>query len=503
MHLERASGIILHPTSFPSRFGIGDLGRSAYEFIDFLERSGQKVWQILPLGPTGYEHSPYIMNFSTFAGNPLLICLDRLAEEGLLNGRELQPLPDNHNPNRVDFDRVISHKGHYLKQAFQQFRDSLNRTPNQAFETFCKDKATWLDDYALFMALLEENGGQEWNQWEPAIARREPEALKAKTEQLHDEILYHKFLQFKFFEQWTQLRRYANNKGIKIIGDISIYVCYNSADVWFAPDNFQLDPETLNPSYIAGVPPDYFSATGQLWGNPVYDWDELKRTDFSWWIERFRATLEYVDWVRIDHFRGFEAYWRVPFGETSALNGEWIEAPGAEFFETLGQKLGRLPVLAEDLGIITPEVEELRDRFEFPGMKILMFAFGEDSTNPYLPHNYVRNCIVYTGTHDNDTSVGWWQTVSPEIRHHVATYLGYAFPEAIEDINWALIRLALSSVANLAIFPLQDVFGLDTRGRMNDPSTNAGNWRWRYESSTMLTHPLSDRLRYLTQMYSR
>ncbi|MEX6779695.1 4-alpha-glucanotransferase [Limnospira fusiformis] len=503
MHLERASGILLHPTSFPSRFGIGDLGRAAYEFIDFLERSGQKVWQILPLGPTGYEHSPYIMNFSTFAGNPLLISLDRLAEEGLLNSRELLPLPDNHNPQRVDFPRVIAHKGQYLKQAFDCFWESLQSQPNHPFEEFCQQKASWLNDYALFMALLEQNDGKDWNQWEPAIARREPQALQAKTEELHTRIIYHKFLQFKFFEQWSQLRRYTNNKGIKIIGDISIYVCYNSADVWFAPNNFQLHPETLNPAYIAGVPPDYFSATGQLWGNPVYDWDELKRTNFAWWIERFRATLEYVDWVRVDHFRGFEAYWRVPFGETSALNGEWVTAPGAEFFESLGQQLGSLPVLAEDLGIITPEVEELRDRFEFPGMKILMFAFGEDSRHPYLPHNYTRNSIVYTGTHDNDTTVGWWQTMSPEIRQHVAGYLGYAFPEAIEDINWALIRLALSSIADLAIFPFQDLLGLDNRGRMNDPSTNAGNWRWRYESSTLLTHPLCDRLRYLTQMYSR
>ncbi|MGB3532571.1 MAG: 4-alpha-glucanotransferase [Microcoleaceae cyanobacterium] len=502
MTFERASGILLHPTSLPSPHGIGDLGQSAYEFIDFLEKSGQKLWQILPLGPTGYEHSPYIMNFSTFAGNPLMISLEQLVEEGLLKAEELKPLPqtDDVVPTRVNFDRVIPHKMQFLKTAYQRFKDS--KIPAE-FDKFCEEYSYWLEDYALFMALLEENNGNPWNQWDYALAHRQPEALKAKAEELKDETLYHKFLQFKFFEQWSKLREYANNKNIQIIGDISIYVCYNSSDVWAAPKNFQLDPETLEPLYIAGVPPDYFSATGQLWGNPVYDWDALKQTNYKWWIDRFKATLAYADLVRIDHFRGFEAYWRVPGGETTAMNGEWILAPGKDFFETLRQSLGSLPVLAEDLGIITPEVEELRDAFDFPGMKILQFAFGGGEDHAYLVHNHVENCLVYTGTHDNDTALGWWETASQEEKQNAAKYLGFNSPEEISEIHWELIKYALSSVANQAIIPLQDTLGLGHEARMNDPSINEGNWRWRYESSDQLTSEISERLLSLTQEYNR
>ena len=506
MHGQRLSGIVLHPTSLPSSFGIGDLGQSAYEFVDFLANSGQKLWQVLPLGPTGYEHSPYTMNFSAFAGNPLLISLERLAEEGLLDAQALTPLPTD-NPeadaNRVNFDRVIPHKTQFLKQAYQQFQSITANQANGDFEQFCQEQAVWLNDYALFMALLEANDGKDWNQWDAAIARREPEALKAAAQDLADSIAYHKFLQFKFFEQWKAIRAYANSKNIQIIGDISIYVCYNSADVWANPKCFKLDAETLAPTYIAGVPPDYFSATGQLWGNPVYNWDYLQQTGFDWWIKRFQATLEYVDIVRIDHFRGFEAYWQVPAGEENAINGEWIKAPGAEFFETLGDRIGSLPVLAEDLGIITPEVEELRDRFQFPGMRILLFAFGEDSNNPYLPHHYVRNCATYIGTHDNDTAIGWWQRASDHEKQFLARYLGYSSPDEIQEIHWVLLRAAFASVANLAIVQLQDILGLDNQARMNDPSQNAGNWRWRYSSSDLLTSDLSDRLLKLTQLYSR
>ncbi|HIK33764.1 MAG TPA: 4-alpha-glucanotransferase [Oscillatoriales cyanobacterium M59_W2019_021] len=504
MSSQRASGILLHPTSFPSRYGIGDLGRSAYDFIDFLEGSGQKLWQILPLGPTGFEHSPYIMNFSTFAGNPLMICLEKLAEEGWLDGAELTPLAgEDIVADRVNFDRVIPHKTQYLKKAFENFQKALAANPNPEFEKFCREQAWWLDDYTLFAALLDAHPGTTWNQWEPEIARRQPEALKAKAEELKDSVLYQQFLQFEFFEQWSKLRAYANGKGIQIIGDVSIYVCHNSSDVWANPAMFKLDPDTLEPAYIAGVPPDYFSATGQLWGNPVYDWDKHKETGYSWWVDRFRATLLYVDLVRIDHFRGFEAYWEVPGTEETAMNGEWIPGPNDEFFETLKAKLGSLPVLAEDLGIITPEVEALRDRFEFPGMKILLFAFGDDANNPYLPHNYIQNCIVYTGTHDNDTTLGWWKSAPPELKQRVADYLGYDSPDEIAEINWSLIRLALSSIADRAIIPLQDLLGLDNRGRMNDPSINAGNWRWRYESSDLLTPQLRDRLLKMTQLYGR
>lgn len=318
MLFQRSSGILLHPTSFPSQHGIGDLGKSAYEFIDFLQQSGYKFWQILPLGPTGEEHSPYIMNYSTFAGNPLMISLEELAQERLLEAEEIIPLEER-DSNKVDFEAVIPHKTLYLKKAYTRFQEQLDQHPSPGFEKFCQKHASWLNDYALFMALLEAHGGQSWNNWEPALAHRDPDALKVKTEELKEAIAYQKFLQFIFFKQWEKLRQYANKKGIKIIGDISIYVCYNSVEVWSNPNLFQLDSETLEPIYIAGVPPDFFSETGQLWGNPIYNWEELKNTKFAWWIERFKATLEYADYVRIDHFRAFEAYWRVPGYEKMRL----------------------------------------------------------------------------------------------------------------------------------------------------------------------------------------
>jgi 4-alpha-glucanotransferase len=501
MSFQRASGILLHPTSLPSSHGIGDLGQSAYEFIDFLERSGQSLWQVLPLGPTGYEHSPYTMNFSAFAGNPWLISLEQLAVAGWLQPEELVPLEGN--PQRVEFGRMIDHKTHYFKLAFERFQASLSSQAHSPFHQFCQEQAWWLEDFVLFMALLEAHQGQPWSQWETAIARRDPAALQVQREGLRDRIQYQQFLQFAFFEQWSRLRAYANQKHIQIIGDVSIYVCHNSADVWAHPELFKLDPQTLEPAYIAGVPPDYFSATGQLWGNPVYDWEKSEQTGFDWWVNRFKATLQYVDLVRVDHFRGFEAYWQVPAGEENAIQGEWLPAPGEAFFETLNQRLGSLPILAEDLGIITPAVEALRDRFDFPGMRILQFAFGNDPTSIHLPHHYVKNSVVYPGTHDNDTALGWWQQASTEEKEFLARYLGYPSAAAVQDIHWVLIRMALISVADLAIIPLQDVLGLDGQSRMNDPSQYAGNWRWRYPSSHDLTQAVSDRLRDLTQIYDR
>lgn len=500
MSFQRASGILLHPTCFPSQHGIGDLGKTAYEFVEFLAQSGQTLWQVLPLGPTGYEHSPYIMNFSTFAGNPLLISLEQLVEDGLIERGDLYPLPCE-NLDAIDFDQVIPHKLRFLKQAFERFQSSNSQS--DLFKQFCQNQSWWLDDFVLFMALLEENKGQSWHQWEPAIARREADALQAQREALRDSIQFHQFLQFKFFEQWLKLRNYANDRQIKIIGDISIYVCHNSADVWANPELFKLDPDTFEPTYIAGVPPDYFSETGQLWGNPVYDWEKLQQTQFDWWINRFKATLQYVDLVRVDHFRGFEAYWQVPAGEATAIHGEWIKAPGQEFFETLNQRLGSLPILAEDLGIITPEVEELRDRFSFPGMRILMFGFLDDAKNTHLPHNYVPNSVVYSGTHDNDTAIGWWATASLGEKEFLAHYLGYSSPDEIQAINWVLIRTALASVASLAILPLQDVLNLGGEARMNNPVTNAGNWRWRYRGSELLTNEMSQKLLSLTRLYNR
>jgi 4-alpha-glucanotransferase len=502
MSFRRTSGILLHPTSFPGPYGIGDLGQPAYQFVDFLEKSGQKQWQILPLGPTGYEHSPYTMNFSAFAGNPLLIDLDQLVTENLLQPDERVPITGV-DADRIDFDQVVPHKMQVLKLAFDRFQHALDQQPNNAFQTFCQQQAYWLEDYALFMALLEAYAGKSWNHWEAAIARREPEVLQFQTVEQRDRLQFHRFLQFKFFKQWQRLRVYANQKQIQIIGDISIYVCHNSADVWANPDLFKLDPDTLEPAFIAGVPPDYFSATGQLWGNPVYHWKQSQATNYQWWIRRFQATLQYVDIVRVDHFRGFEAYWQVPAGETTAINGEWIPAPGADFFVALERALGHLPILAEDLGIITPEVEALRDRFQFPGMRILQFAFSEGTDNIHLPHHYRQNCVVYPGTHDNDTALGWWAKASDQERRLLADYVGCSTPEAIQDIHWVLIRLALASVADLAIIPLQDVLGLGDRARMNDPSHNAGNWRWRYTSSDELTPELSQRLFHVTQLYTR
>ena len=503
MKFERASGILLHPTSLPSPHGIGDLGRAAYDFIDFMERSGQTLWQILPLGPTGYDHSPYTMNFSAFAGNPLMVSLEKLVEERLLTADELVPL-DNAKSDRVEFSRAIPHKTKLLQQAFERFK-AQDRSAEMS--QFSEEQGWWLEDFVLFMALLEENDGKPWSQWEKSIARREPAAMKANAEALKESVDFQRFVQFKFFEQWRALREYANGKNIQIIGDVSIYVCHNSSDVWAHPDLFKLDPDTLESAYIAGVPPDYFSETGQLWGNPVYDWDKCEASGFEWWISRFKATLQYVDWVRVDHFRGFEAYWQVPASEETAMNGEWVKAPGDAFFETLAEKLGPefgdLPVLAEDLGVITPEVEALRDRFEFPGMKILMFAFGGDPNNTHLPQNYGTNCIVYSGTHDNDTAIGWWETLHPDEKQFLAQTLGYNSPDEVKEINWLLIETALKSKANLAIVPLQDLLGLGHSARMNDPSVIPNNWRWKYGSSEMLTSEVSDHLRQLTNTYDR
>ncbi|NJM97697.1 MAG: 4-alpha-glucanotransferase [Phormidesmis sp. RL_2_1] len=497
MKFERASGILLHPTSLPSRHGIGDLGQAAYDFIDFMERSGQTLWQILPLGPTGYDHSPYTMNFSAFAGNPLLVSLEKLVEEGLLD--EATPL-ESAKPQRVEFSRVIPHKMQMLRQAFERFSAQGH---NAELAKFSEEQSWWLEDFVLFMALLEAHEGKPWSQWASPIARREPAAIQAKAAELKESVDFQRFVQFKFFEQWMALRRYANDKNIQIIGDVSIYVCHNSSDVWAHPQLFKLDSQTMESAYIAGVPPDYFSETGQLWGNPVYDWQACQASGFDWWVSRFKATLQYVDWVRVDHFRGFEAYWQVPASESTAMNGEWIKAPGEAFFDTLKQKLGTLPVLAEDLGIITPEVEALRDRYEFPGMKILMFAFDGDAHNTHLPHNYGHNCIVYSGTHDNDTAIGWWQTLAPQEKQVFAQYLGYANPDDIADVNWVLIETALKSVADLAIVPLQDLLSLDGSARMNDPSKIPDNWRWRYDSTQMLTDAIAQRLRSLTATYER
>jgi 4-alpha-glucanotransferase len=493
----RASGILLHPTSLPGRFGIGDLGTEAYRFIDFLAGSGQQYWQVLPLGPTGFGNSPY-MCYSALAGNPLLVSLDILRDRGFLDERDFIGMivfPED----KVEFDRVSEVKLALLRKACERFTNNASWEDREQFKQFCHSKANWLDDYALFMALKQDNEGKSWHQWEPELSRRDPEALSKCSMRLASEIYYHKYLQFEFFRQWSDLKRYANDRGIAIIGDIPIYVAHDSADVWSRPENFVLDVKTGAPAMMAGVPPDYFSATGQLWGNPIYNWGTLKKTQFAWWVDRFRALLDYIDVIRIDHFRGFEAFWAVPMGSDTALRGKWVKALGMEFFETLRQELGNVPVLAEDLGLITPAVEELRDHFEFPGMKVLHFAFGSDAANPFLPFNLVRNCVIYTGTHDNDTTCGWFANREDWERDAILRYIGHVSPDGI---HWDLIRLALSSVANLAIFPIQDILGLGTEARMNFPSKPEGNWEWRYRPG-MLTDELRDRLRTMTSTFGR
>ncbi|MBW4639309.1 MAG: 4-alpha-glucanotransferase [Gloeocapsa sp. UFS-A4-WI-NPMV-4B04] len=495
MPFPRSSGILLHPTSFPSRFGIGDLGSEAYQFIDFLAKSYQQYWQVLPLGPTGYGNSPYA-SYSAMAGNPLLISPERLRDAGLL-GDEDFAIPD-FPLDKVDFDQVAPIKIQLLKKACENFKAKATQQQQQEFSGFC-DKAFWLDDYALFMALKDSLNGSSWHTWKPELAQRQADAINHVREELTDKIYYHKYTQFEFFRQWSKLKQYANMRGIQIIGDIPIYVAHDSADVWANPDIFCLDQNTGVASLMAGVPPDYFSATGQLWGNPVYQWEKLQQLDFGWWVQRFQAMLDYVDIIRIDHFRGFQAYWAVEQGETTAMNGRWIEAPGYALFQTLNDKLGKLPVLAEDLGVITQEVEELRDKFEFPGMKILQFGFGSDPGNPYLPFNYQRNCVVYTGTHDNDTTLGWFNQLSEHEKQSVLTYLGCS---SSEGLNWDFIRLALSSIANQAIIPLQDVLGLGTEARMNVPGYAEGNWDWRYQADAV-SEELGDRLKILTTAYGR
>ncbi len=495
MRLERSSGILLHPTSLPGRFGIGDLGAGAYRFVDFLAAARQRLWQVLPLGPTGYGDSPY-QSFSAFAGNPLLIALERLADDGLLSAADLAGLPAL-SPDRVDYGAVVPEKWRCLRTSFARFDAAARHELRQAFDAFCADAADWLDDYALFMALKEAHGGAAWNTWPEDLRGRQRAALKRAGADLAEAVRFQQYAQWLFFRQWAAVRAYAATRRIRIIGDIPIFVAYDSADVWANPDLFYLD-EDGTPTVVAGVPPDYFSATGQLWGNPLYDWQRLARTGYDWWIRRFRATLTQVDIVRIDHFRGFEAYWEVPAGAATAVNGRWVPGPGAAVFEAVRAALGDVPIIAEDLGLITPPVEALRDQLGFPGMAVLQFAFGDKPDNPYLPHNHRHNLVVYSGTHDNDTTAGWYAAADEPVRHHVRHYLA----RAGDDIAWDFIRTALASVADTAVVPLQDVLALGSEGRMNRPGLAGGNWDWRFRADDL--HPrLAARLADLTTLYGR
>lgn len=498
MHLERTSGILLHPTSLPGPYGVGDIGPAAQRFIEFLAETAQSVWQVLPLCPPGFGNSPYLA-CSALAGNPLLISPDRLLADGLLAKADLAALP-TFPTDRVDFGKAIELKFKLLRRAFANFEH--NGGPESAeFKAFCQSHAHWLDDYALFVSIKEACGEICWHQWEPGIARRDPAAMAAWRDRLGSDLLYRKFMQFEFARQWADLKHYANERGIRIFGDIPIYVAHDSMEVWANPDRFYLDPETLEPSLMAGVPPDYFSETGQLWGNPIYRWERMREQGFEWWVDRFARAYETFDIVRLDHFRGFEAYWAVPQGETTAINGTWEPGPGYDLFQTVADRLGKLEVVAEDLGSITPEVLQLRDHFAFPGMKILQFAFDSGDGNPYLPHNYHDNpnCLVYTGTHDNDTTVGWFNSIEPSLKDAVHHYLGGIAPEGI---HWSLIRYAWNSPANLAIAPLQDLLGLDARARMNAPGCGECNWEWRFQMEE-LTPEIRERLRDYTEQSNR
>jgi 4-alpha-glucanotransferase len=501
----RSSGVLLHPTSFPGPFGIGDLGQAAYEFVDFLVASGQTLWQVLPLGPTGYGDSPY-QCFSAFAGNTLLISPQQLVKDGLLTESDLQ-IDVAFNADRVEFGRVIEWKTAILKRAFQRFE---NASPEviQQFEQFCNSAAFWLDDYALFRALKNAQDGKPWNKWDVRVARREPDALRMAGEHLRQEIRAEKFYQFLFFNQWKAIKEYCHSKHIRIVGDIPIFVAYDSADVWTNRDQFKLD-EDGNPIVVAGVPPDYFSSTGQFWGNPIYDWDRMRSDGFRWWIQRVSASLELYDIVRIDHFRGFAAAWEIPGRDKTAEHGRWVDVPGMDLFKTIRNALGVLPIIAEDLGVITPDVLVIRDEFGFPGMRILQFGFGGDPRNQDLPHNYVKNCVAYTGTHDNDTIVGWFKSVAgkgstrdeAQVQKERKFCLDYLNTSG-DEINWDFIRALLASVADTAVMPLQDVLGLGTEARMNLPATTSGNWEWRYRSGA-LTQAIAKRLKHLTEIYGR
>lgn len=472
----RVSGILVHPTSFPSPYGIGDLGQGARDFLDFLAASGQKLWQVLPLGPTGFGDSPY-QCFSAFAGQPYIISPDGLIKDGLLEDRDFDGMPQ-WDPRRVDYGKVIPFKIGLLKKAYQRFVENPDPKMLEEFEAFCQCEAYWLDDYTLFMAGKDAHQGRCWLDWDDTLKLPDEKQKFYWRWALAKEIRFYSFVQFLFDRQWTALHKYAASLGISIIGDIPIFMSIDSADVWANPELFQLD-SSGHPLMVAGVPPDYFSATGQLWGNPLYDWKQHAKTGYRWWISRIRRQLQLTDYIRVDHFRGFESYWAVPAGEETAQNGSWEKGPGASLFEAMQKALGDdLPIFAEDLGIITDEVEELRDQFHFPGMKVLQFGFGDMGDRKYVPHFYTTtNCICYTGTHDNETTVGWYGHQSEEVKDRIRR-LGNCDGGSI---SLDFIRFALDSIARYAIFPIQDLLQLGNEARMNQPGVGEANWAFRYE----------------------
>ena len=494
---ERSSGILLHPTSLPGKYGIGSLGKEAYKFVDFLKKSNQKLWQIFPLGPTGYGDSPY-QCFSSFAGNPYLIDFDLLIEQNLLTEEDLKDVNFGGNEEYIDYGAIYNQKYPLLRKAYENFKANGNKELKEKLETFKTENSSWLDDYSLYISLKNHFNGLPWNEWEDDIRTRKEAAINKYKAELANEIEYHNFIQFLFFTQWNNVKKYANDNGIKIIGDIPIFVAVDSSDAWANPEIFLFDPE-LKPVKVAGVPPDYFSATGQLWGNPLYDWDKLKELNYKWWVDRVRANLSTCDIIRIDHFRGFEAYWAVPYGDDTAINGQWVKGPGIDLFNKIKEELGELPIIAEDLGLMTQGVIDLRDATGFPGMKILGFAFDSEEENDYLPHTYTKNCVVYTGTHDNDTLIGWFTKAKEKDKQFARDYLN---SQTDDNIHWDAIRGAWSSVANMAIAPIQDFLGLGSEARINTPGVASGNWQWRLKDD-VLTDELAEKIAKFTKVYSR
>ena len=475
MLTDRASGILLHPTSLPGVFGAGDFGTEAYKFVDWLVSAGQTYWQVLPLGEIGPGNSPY-MSSSAFAGNILLIDLAELADQGWLIHEDMKPHLE-FRADRANFSLMQPFRLERLRRAARSFFTSSNAKMRRAYDEFCTAESEWLEDYALFMTIAGGENWREWSHWPKELANRNPQALYRIEKACTSEIGFWKFCQWCFTRQWSKLKHYANERGVRIIGDVPIFVAYQSADVWSHQELFDLD-EHGRPSVVAGVPPDYFSETGQLWGNPLYRWDVHKETGYAWWIARLRHSLQQADMVRIDHFRGFAAYWEVPAGASNAIAGKWAQGPGDKLFEAFEKAFPHLPVIAEDLGLITPDVLLLRDQFNLPGMRVLQFAFGDGEINHFLPHHYVANAVAYTGTHDNDTTLGWWGTIPDHIKTFARQYLGV---ESDEDaINWVMMRALSRSVANMVIFPMQDVLGLSSECRMNFPGHSTGNWEWRF-----------------------
>ncbi len=492
---QRSSGLLCHITSLPGAHGIGDMGPESYRFVDFLAGASQHLWQVLPLGPAGGGDSPYDSR-SSFAGNPLMISMNDLVDLDLLPAVEV-PETTGFSTGRIQFRRVEQWKGRRLRLAFEAFRETSSSELNQEFAAFLDRSVDWLHDYALYQAISEKYGGKAWYRWPDDLRSREKDAMHRAHRDLADEVLFHQFEQYLFDRQWHQLKRYANQRNVMIMGDIPIYVALDSADVWANQDQFLLEADG-QPSVQAGVPPDLFAADGQLWGNPVYDWSKMEADGFSWWTQRLQRVLDLTDIVRIDHFRGFAAGWQVPRGERTARNGEWVEGPGYRFFETIAGSIGTLPIIVEDLGVITPDVEALRDGLGYPGMKVLQFAFGDDADNPYLPHNAVANSMVYTGTHDNDTTLGWYRSITRQERDHVRRYLNVEGSE----IHLDFIRTAWASVSVLACAPVQDVLGLGTDARMNVPGKAKGNWGWRLDSIASLD-PHQAFLQDITNLYGR